>query len=167
MLVAVLGVLVLGLAGFWWASRTSAPSGDPATAARTTLPDLPAPTGEPTLAGLDAAKPSPGSVVQVAGPFDERFRFVGLTLGDGRVSGTVEVTSDVSELLDLQVLAGFYDDRGRLVGTARHDYHAEGHTESDGDGPPSETHAFRIEVPTELRKTVVAAAVGVPVLVNE
>lgn len=166
-LVAVVGVLVLALAGFWWSSRAATPGGDPATAARTSFPDLPAPTGEPALPGLDTVAAKPGTVVQVAGPFDNRFSFSGLALDGSRVSGTVQVTSDVSELLDLQVVAGFYDDQGRLVATARHDYHADAHTESEGDGPPSSTHAFSIEVPTDWRKTVVAAAVGVTVLVNE
>lgn len=166
MLVVGVVVLVLALGGLWWSSRSSDLGDDPTTAARTSFPDLPAPTGEPTLPGLETLAPKVGTVVQVAGPFDERFRFSGLALDATTVSGVVEVTSDVSELLDLQVLAGFYDDQGRLIGTARHDYHAEPHTESDG-GPPSQTHTFRIEVPTKLRTSVMAAAVGVPVLVNE
>ncbi|MGB4135621.1 MAG: hypothetical protein WA971_03590, partial [Microbacterium sp.] len=89
----------------------------------------------------------------------------GLTFDGSAVSGTLEVTSDVSDLLELVVVAGFYDADGRMVGTARFEEHAEG--EHEHTGPPSEATSFRIEVPAGLPAAAVSAAAGVPVLVNE
>ena len=78
----------------------------------------------------------------------------------------MQVTSDVSDLLDLQVLAGFYDHDGALLGTGRFVHHLEqGH--DDQAGTPVEQQAFRIDVPADLRGRAVSAAVTVPVLVNE
>lgn len=166
MVVVAAGLLLLVAAGVGWSVR-SAPAVDPATAARTTFPDLPAPSGDATLAGLPGLAPSPGSVVQVRGPFDDRFRLTGLRFDGSTLTGTVQVTSDVSELLELEVLAGFYDDQGRLLGTAREVQHADGHSHGPNDGPSAETTAFRIAVPGGLSGRAVAAGVGVPVLVNE
>jgi len=139
---------------------------DPASAARTALPGLPAVTGDPELAGLASAHPEPGVVAVVEGPFDDRFELRGLQLAGETVTGTVTVTSDVSELIELQVVAGFYDADGKLLGTGRFTHHAaeedHGHT-----GPPSEEEAFEVVAPDDLAGTVAAAAVGVPVLVNE
>lgn len=83
-----------------------------------------------------------------------------------RVVGALEVTSDVSDLLELQVLAGFYDASGTLIGRGRFTHHLDEETHHD-DGPPSEHESFTIAVPMRLRGQAVSAAVGVPVLVNE
>ena len=139
---------------------------DPASAARTAFPGLTAATGEPELPGLATAKPRPGTVVVVEGPFDDRLDLSGLRLADNTLAGTVTVTSDVSELIELQVLAGFYDADGELLGTGRFTHHASGEEHSH-TGPPSEEEPFEVEVPDGLDGTVAAAAVGVPVLVNE
>lgn len=96
---------------------------------------------------------------RAAGPFDERFVLSGLRLAGGVVTGTLTVTSDVSELIDLQVVAGFYDAQGRLLGTAVQERHGEG-------SRPDEVVPLRIAAPASAR-TAVSAAVGVPVLVNE
>jgi hypothetical protein len=92
--------------------------------------------------------------------------FEGLAFEGQAATGTVRVTSDVSDLLELQVLAGFYDDRGNLLGTARFVHHlgTEGHEHA---GPSEEGEAFTIPVPAGLGPQAVSAAVGVPVLVNE
>lgn len=139
---------------------------DPASAARTELPGLTAPTGDPELPGLAAADPAPGTVAVVEGPFDDRLDLTGLTLADDAVTGVVTVTSDVSELIELQVLAGFYDADGRLLGTGRYTHHASDE-EHGHAGPPSQEEPFEIEVPGDLDGTAVSAAVGVSVLVNE
>ena len=138
-----------------------APSG-----ARTQLVGLEPATGEPGLPGLRTAHPAPDAVGRVAGPFDDRFTLGRLVLRHGRVSGVVTVTSDVSDLLELQVLAGFYDADGRLLGTGRFVHHGAGHDEAAG-GSPHESEVFAIRVPRRLLPTTVSAAVGVPVLVNE
>ena len=144
-----------------------APAGPASEAARTSLPGLTPATGEPTLASLGGLRPRPGTVAQAAGPFDDRFAFQELTFSKARVRGSVQVSSDVSELLELEVLAGFYDESGRLLGTARHvDHRTEGSGAAHADeGPPSAR--FDIAVPKGLRGATVSAAVGVVVLVNE
>ncbi len=139
---------------------------DPASAARTEFPGLTAATGDPELPGLATADPEPGTVAVVEGPFDDRLDVSGLKLTDDTLTGTVTITSDVSTLIELQVLAGFYDADGKLLGTGRFTHHAsEG--EHSHEGPPSPEESFEVEVPGDLGGTVAAAAVGVPVLVNE
>ena len=111
-------------------------------------------------------RPAPGQVVQAAGPFDDRFVLDGPVLADDQLTATVRVTSDVSELVDLQVLAGFYDAAGTLLGTAR----AEEHSDGDGEGHagvPDQHHPVRLTVPPGLSGRAVSAALGVTVLVNE
>jgi hypothetical protein len=142
------------------------PVANPMSAARTALPNLEHASGEPMLPGLRNARPAPGEVAIVRGPFDDRFRLRDLAMARRAVTGSLAVTSDVSDLLELQVLAGFYDADGRLLGTARFTHHLvdDGH---DHAGPPQELERFRIPVPRRLRRDTVAAAIGVPVLVNE
>jgi len=164
----VLAVALLALAAGWLALRPEGGSADPLSAARTTFPGLQPPTGDPSLPSLTALKPLPGTVVQAAGPFDDRFHFDQLTFDGRTVKGRAEVTSDVSDILELEVLAGFYDRGGALIGTARDTYHHdESVPDADHEGVPSQAHHFSIRVPKEFRGRAVAAAVGVPVLVNE
>ena len=164
----VLGALLLVVAVGWLALRSEGGSTDPLTAARTTFPGLQPAAGDATLPSLTALKPTPGTVVQAAGPFDDRFHFDQLKFDGRTVQGRAEVTSDVSDILELEVLAGFYDRGGALIGTARDTYqHDESTTDADHEGVPGQTHRFRIRVPRELQGRAVAAAVGVPVLVNE
>lgn len=167
-LIVVAVLVLLGVAGTWLALRGGAGGGDPATAARTTFPDLEPATEEPTLPSLATARPAAGTVVEVAGPFDDRFHFRRLRFDGETVRGTTTITSDVSDILELEVLAGFYDADGKLLGTAREVYHLdESQPETEHQGAPEEARTFAIAVPAELRGDAVAAAVGVPVLVNE
>ena len=137
----------------------------PAAVVKTAFPGLTPASGEPTLAGLSHQHPAPGTVATVSGPFDDRFDFADLTLNLEAVSGSIQVTSDVSAILELQVVAGLYDSKGQLLHTDRFVYHA---TEDGHDHEaPEERETFRIAIPSELRGRVVSAAVGVPVLVNE
>lgn len=138
----------------------------PSAAARTTFPGLASAEGEPDLSGLRTTRPSQGQILQVQGPFDDRLVFEGLAFDGQAATGAVRITSDVSDLLELQVLAGFYDDRGNLLGTARFVHHldSEGHSHA---GAPEEGEEFSIQVPAGLQSQAVSAAVGVPVLVNE
>lgn len=141
---------------------------DPAGAAVTTFPDLEQPDEEQLLPGLDTAAPDRGAVVQVAGPFDDRFVMRGLTLDAGVVTGRLSITSDVSELLELEVQVGFYDAAGAFLGSGSFVHHldesVDGH---EASGPPSETETFTVRAPRRFAARVDAAAVGVPVLVNE
>lgn len=133
----------------------------------TSFPDLPAPTGEPDLSGIATAAPATaGAVGRIPGPFDDRFRFGEIAFDGERVVGSLDVTTDVSDLLELQVLAGFYDASGTLLGRNRFTYHLDEGAHHD-EGPPSEHEEFTIVVPRRLRGQAVSAAIGVPVLVNE
>lgn len=149
--------------------RGSAAPVEPSTVMQTSFPDLPAPTGEPTLAGIDAATPGVGDVVTVPGPFDDRFTLADLDVREGEVTGHLTIVSDVSDVLELQVLAGFYDAGGDFLGTGRATYHLDEATEdgSSTEGPPSELEEFTIKAPSRYAARVASAAVGVPVLVNE
>ena len=137
-------------------------------AARTSLPGLSPATGAPDLPSLHTAIPPAGTVVQAPGPFDDRLSVSDLSFNGTRLTGAATVTSDVSDVLEFEALAGFYDSRGRLVGTGRFTYH---HTEdaasAEHAGPPNELQRFTIGVPRGVRTQVVSAAVGIPVLVNE
>ena len=170
--VAFAGALAIGLT----VSRSD-PLTPTTAAARTTFPGLEPVAAEPTLPGLASVAPSAGQVVQAPGPFDDRFALSDLRFDGATLYGVATVTSDVSELLELEAVAGFYDDQGRLVGTGRFVHHlgaAHGHDEAgheddghDAAGLPNEVQAFDIPVPPEAQGRAVSAAVGVPVLVNE
>jgi len=171
--VASAGALAVGLA-----VSHAAPSTPATAAARTTFPGLEPAAAEPTLPGLASVAPSAGEVVQAPGPFDDRFLLSDLRFDGTTLFGVATVTSDVSELLELEAVAGFYDDQGRLVGTGRFVHHLgaeHGHDEAgdendghdDAAGPPNEVQAFDIPAPPEAQGRAVSAAVGVPVLVNE
>jgi hypothetical protein len=144
----------------------SAEAPRPAATVQASLPGLAHASGEPELAGLQTVHPRKGQAVQVKGPFDDRFVFEQLTFTPAGATGTIRVTSDVSDLLELQILAGFYDDHGKLLGTGRFEHHLveDGHTHA---GPPSETEKFTIPIPKALQGKAASASVGVPVLVNE
>ncbi|MFC8501756.1 hypothetical protein ACFUC1_05320 [Pedococcus sp. NPDC057267] len=138
--------------------------------ARTSFPGLVAASAEPRLASLGRLTPAKGQVVQAPGPFDERFSMRDLTFNGSSVSGSATITSDVSDILELEALAGFYDADGHLVGTARFTYHHDesaGHPDLSAGHTPNELEKFSIAVPANVRGDAVAAAVGVSVLVNE
>jgi hypothetical protein len=151
------------------AHRADADPARTTQAARTTFADLTPAPGEPTLPSLRALRPAPRTVAQAPGPFDDRFTLQGLSFDGAHVRGSARITSDVSDLLELEAVAGFYDRRGRLLGTARHVHHLDetGASAPHHAGRPLETERFSIAVPDDLRGTAVSAAVGVPVLVNE
>jgi hypothetical protein len=155
---ALAWVLVVDRGG----STTAAPS--PTPTVLTSLPGLPTPTGEPELTGLATASPAPGTAIRVAGPFDDRFSVGRVRFDGAALTGTLTVTSDVSYVMELQVLAGFYDRQGTLLGEGRFVHHFQESQESE---KPQESWVFRIAVPADLRGEAVSVAYGVPVLVNE
>lgn len=165
-LALALAVLVL-LVGVALLVRGTGRPADSRAAARTSFPDLEPGADEPTLPALATLSPRPGTVVQAEGPFDDRFRLERLAFDGTAVTGTVVITSEVSALLDLEVLAGFYGRDGALLGTARDVYHLDESTAAPGaEGLPAQGYRFRIRVPADARSAV-AVGVGVPVLVTE
>jgi hypothetical protein len=174
----VSGLLAAGLVALMTAFALAGPAGTagtagprpvaaarPESAARTSFPGLAAPTGEPELASIRAARPRIGQILQAQGPFDDRFVLEDLTFDGSAVSGAVRVTSDVSDLLELQVLAGFHDRNGNLLGTSRFVHHLdEGHAHA---ATPAQRTSFTIAVPAALARAAVSVTIGVPVLVNE
>ena len=168
----LLGVAVLALGGVLLVPSlrgAPAPTGPPvdrsAPVVVTALPGLVPATGDPVLEGFATARPRPGTTAAVQGPFDDRFELSGTRYADGTASGVVTVTSDVSEVVDLQVVVGFYDADGDLLGTGAWEAHGEG--EGEGEGAPDERLAYAVPAPASFRDRVAATAVGVPVLVNE
>jgi hypothetical protein len=141
----------------------------PAAAVRTTFPGLLPAAAEPQLPGLDQLSPAPGTVVQAPGPFDDRLALDSLTFDSSGVHGSALVVSDVSDILEFEALAGFYDEAGRLLGTGRFVYHLDESAidPAEHSGPPNELEEFSIPLPAGLGGRAVSAAVGVPVLVNE
>ena len=157
---ALMTCTVVGIVAVSLAAPPSAP--DPAAttheAVMRHLPGLVPADGEPTLPGLADAAPAAGTVGRVDGPFDARIDLATDAFDGRAVSGTVTVTSDVSDILELEVLAGFYDASGRLLGSATWVAEASDHhgTESGGTAadqagaPPVETVRFSVEVPSGL-----------------
>jgi hypothetical protein len=149
------------------ASAPADPEPAPAATAVTSFPDLVvADSDTPSLASLASADPRAGTVAQASGPFDDRFVLHDLALSDSAVTGSIEVTSDVSEVIELEVIAGFFGADGALLGENSFVLHADGEEHSHA-GPPEEEHEFAVPVPAPLAGKAVSAAVGVPVLVNE
>ena len=165
--IAVLAIVAFA-AAFAVGRAVWQPTPTPETAAaRTSFPDLEPAASEPQLSSLSALRPAPGEILQAPGPFDDRFVLTDLRLEAGTLSGSAQITSDVSELLEFEAVAAFYDAQGLLLGTGRFVHHLdEGSGHEEGGGPPNEVETFTITVPPEAQGAV-AATVGVPVLVNE
>lgn len=151
-------------AGALAASQPSSPESPPVADVQLTYGTDAAAPDTPVLPGFETAAPPRGEVAQVPGPFDDRFVFGELRFSRGVASGEVTITSDVSELIDLEVVAGFYDADGVLLGTSSFVHHGEAHAHS---GPPELTEEFEIRAPASIADRAVSASVGVPVLVNE
>lgn len=165
-------LLALGSAG----CTASAPvAGAPAAAPASTAPAGALPTSAlpaVSLAPTDTAPPAPahlaepvaaGTVARQPGPFDDRLRMTGVRLRAGTVEARLRVTSDVSEVLALEVDADFYDARGALLGRTR-TRSAPAH---EAAGVPDEAVALRLPAATAYRHRVASAVLSVPVLVNE
>jgi hypothetical protein len=163
--VVLAGSIAIGVTAM---ARTDAAAPMPTDAVKTTLPGLVAPSGAPELASIRLLHPKPGEVAEAAGPFDDRFAVDGLAFDGKSVSGALRVTSDVSAVLDLEVIAGFYDAGGSVIGSSRFVYHATDDGPVDPvTGTPVESIPFQVAVPAELAGRAVSASIGVPVLVNE
>ena len=113
-----------------------------------------------------AVVPPAGTVTEVAGPFDDRFTLADLRLSAGVVTSKLRVTSDVSEIINFEITASFYDAKGLLLGTATQQI-------AEGDGskgnPTAENGGVELRLaanPSYLAR-VASAQVRVPVMVNE
>ncbi len=119
--------------------------------------------GPPAPPGRLDPVPAPGTVVHGAGPFDDRYGLTAVRLRDRTLTGTLVVTSDVSELLDLEVHAACYDRAGALLGIARQVVHGEDHAHEAADEDAADEVPVRLRCPARVRSAVLT----VPVLVNE
>ena len=108
--------------------------------------------------------PAPGTVTVVPGPFSDRLRLTETHLTGSSVVARLRVTSDVSELIDLELSAAFYDAAGHLLGTGRAVY-------AEGDGgtgkPAAENAGVVLTVVWKGPGKPVSARLSVPTLVNE
>ncbi|MEU3503276.1 hypothetical protein ABZ726_21810 [Streptomyces hundungensis] len=111
-----------------------------------------------------------GEVRLEQGPFTDRVKVTGQALGAGSaVTGHLAVTSDVSELIALELRAAYYDANGKLLGTGSFQYAEEGHEEHPGGHAPAAEGAgidFAVR-PAALTGTPTSAVLSIPVLVNE
>lgn len=144
----------------------AAPGPDAAAAAAavaTQSPAAPAPPAPTIGAGAPA-----GTVDVQPGPFVDRVRLTELRLAGGAVTGVLDVVSDVSEVINLEVQVDFYDGAGALLGSDRAVFDTaateEFHTTAGVVGLP-----FSAEVtgPRVRESEVNSAVLSIPALVNE
>ncbi|WP_405014718.1 hypothetical protein [Kitasatospora sp. NBC_01539] len=130
---------------------------------------LPAPRQAAAPAAALSAAPRPGEVRLEDGPFTDRVRLTGLKLAaDGTVTGHLAVTSDVSDVLALELRAAYYDAAGHLVGTGTLEYQEEEAATGRHDGPRAAGDGIDVTVTGRgLTGTPAAAVLSLPVLVNE
>ncbi|MFG2561119.1 hypothetical protein [Streptomyces sp. NPDC048496] len=133
---------------------------------------LPAPRSAPAPALTLTSLPKRGEVRIEEGPFTDRVRVTRLALTKKpTVTGHVAITSDVSDVLALELRAAYYDADGRLLGTGSFQYQEEGedaHGDDHHDGPRAAGNGIDFTVPAKkLTGTPATAVVSIPVLVNE
>lgn len=132
----------------------------------------PPPDAREQLAPRLEVVPPAGSVRVLPGPFVDRVRFDGLRLrqaaGGTSVTGDLVVTTDVSELIVADVVVGFYDARGALLGSGTATLRDEHDAAAESEEPPAprsegEPHPFAVTGP----RGAASASVSLPTLVNE
>ncbi|MFD9794562.1 hypothetical protein ACFWXK_26855 [Streptomyces sp. NPDC059070] len=177
---AALALTALALTTACGGSGDKADSGpqQPVRAEQAAAPAVtfPAPKGAPAPAASLAKIPAKGEVTLEQGPFTDRVRVSALKLtGKPAVTGHFAITSDVSDVLALELRAAFYDERGRLVGTGSFQYAEEGEAGEAAHGtaghaaPRAEGAGidFTAVPKSPLTGTPASAVLSVPVLVNE
>ncbi|MFF2659977.1 hypothetical protein ACFVUH_21760 [Kitasatospora sp. NPDC058032] len=165
---AVLAALALGLLTGCSGGGGGADASPASPAAPSTLA-LPAPKQAAAPAAVLATPAASGEVQVQEGPFTDRVKLTGLTLSKGStVGGHLTVTSDISDVLVLEIGAAFYDDGGRLVGTGAFHYQEEEPATGGHDGPRAAGEGIDFTAVAEkLTGTPVSAVLSIPVLVNE
>ncbi|RYV51199.1 hypothetical protein [Pengzhenrongella frigida] len=121
----------------------------------------PQPEGAPA-GSVEVGVPA-GTVSVDDGPFTDRLRITELRLSDSAVTGSLAVTSDVSEVLNLEVRVDFYGAAGDLLGSDRQVFTAR-------DTEPFHSTAGVVGLPITVPAPVPgshSAVVSIPVLVNE
>ncbi|MFE2959986.1 hypothetical protein [Nocardia tengchongensis] len=132
----------------------------------------PAPVAAPTVTPRTAEPPaatlpvSAGEVRLAPGPFTDRVRLSGARLEGASVRGNLAITSDVSDVLALEVQAAFYDATGHLVGTGTFQ-HADEEPGGGGTHVPSVDGIPFTIVSAPANAPASAAVLSIPVLVNE
>ncbi len=126
------------------------------------------------LAGQLEPAPPAGTATLLPGPLTGRVAVGALALEAGErpaVTGTVQVTTDVSTLIVMELRAGFYDAGGRLVSSERVVLRQPDFTRAFEAGLTTSQYGgalpFRIEAPPEGSAGVSSAVLSVPVVVNE
>lgn len=111
------------------------------------------------------SRPVPGQVIVENGPFTDRVEISELTLsrGSAAVTGRLRVTTDVSDLLLVELRCTFYDERGAVLGTGSFQY-SESHEAHEEHGADEQVE-FRVQLEPQVQ--VSSAVLSVPVLVNE
>ncbi|MFD4969070.1 hypothetical protein [Streptomyces sp. NPDC058424] len=167
------GVLVLGaLTGCSDNGQDSRPHSTASSATSSELA-LPTPRSAPAPAASLSPAATPGEVRISDGPFTDRVRITKLALAKGpaAVTGHLVVTSDVSDLIALELRAAYYDAQGRLLGTGSFEHAEEGeaaHAHGGHSGPQAENEGIDFTIPAKgIQGTPAAAVVSIPVLVNE
>lgn len=159
-------VLVAAVIGGWVVLRDDpAPTEPGLSAVDQRDPEL-QPGVPPSAAPRLTAPPAAGTVDLRPGPFTDRVRIDGLRLVPGTapvVTGRLSVTTDVSDLISLELVADFYDRTGRLVGSTRTAYGDAERPHIEGE---DESVAFRLAAPAGAG-TAVFAVLSIPSLVNE
>ncbi|MEC3956454.1 hypothetical protein VMT65_25700 [Nocardia sp. CDC153] len=155
------GVLIVGVFAVLVAGCSSSPR--PATPAPAPAPIAAPRTTEPPATAVSVA---PGEVRLSPGPFTDRVRLTGTRLDGPSVHGTLAITTDVSDVLALEVHAAFYDATGHLVGAGTFE-HADEEPVAGGPHIPSNDGIPFTITATPVDATVAAAVLSIPVLVNE
>ncbi|MDJ0382473.1 hypothetical protein [Streptomyces sp. G-G2] len=151
-------------------------AGDPAGSVAPVA--LPAPRGAPEPAAVLASPAAAGEVRVEEGPFTDRVKLTSLKLtslkptGKAAVAGHLAITSDVSDVLALEVRAAYYDASGHLLGTGTFQYQEEGEDAKGGDhhdGPRAAADGidFTVAADGQFAQAPTSAVLSVPVLVNE
>ncbi|GGU00974.1 hypothetical protein [Streptomyces violascens] len=127
----------------------------------------------PKQAAAPAAyrKLAKGEVHLEQGPFTDRVKVTGGALAAAStVTGHLAATSDVSELIALELSAAYYDADGKLLGTGSFRYAEEGHDDHKGAHTPAAEGPgidFKVQPEAPLSGTPASAVLSIPVLVNE
>ncbi|MFE4855831.1 hypothetical protein [Streptomyces sp. NPDC056670] len=165
---AVLAALVLALVTACGGSGGG--SGERADDAPSAVPSVTFAAPRQAAAPAAYQKLASGEVRLEQGPFTDRVKMTGGALGAGPiVTGHLAVTSDVSELIALELRAAYYGADGKLLGTGSFQYAEEGHDEhKGGHTPAAEGAGIDFEIRARgLTGTPTSAVLSIPVLVNE
>lgn len=162
----VVGALLVGASS--GCAADSGQAGIPGVPTPSRVALAPGPTANPAPTTL-ATPPPAGTVARRSGPFDDRYELRDPALTAGVASARLVVTSDVSALITVELAADFYDEVGRLLGSASAIYSED----EGGESTPKVPHAELDGVPLTVaadpawRAKVASVVLSVPSLVNE